>query len=347
MNYKISIIIPVYNKEEFIEECINSIINQTFDDYEAIFINDGSSDNSLEILKKYEDRKNFKIISQENSGPATARNVGLKKACGEYVFFLDADDWIENDSLEKLYQTAKNNDSEIVLFNAVEHFPDNKLKKRIYHIHAKKDTDYENFSFDYNNNINLVMNGYHIVCTKLHKLEFIKDNNLEFKKSDLFEDVYFHVKTMINAKRISYNPNMFYHYRRTQKQTRQNTTITTNKSFVMFDIFQQVEGLLKENNLDKKLYMNFIKFKVNESYNIFHNVQKQYFSEAFDKVQIEFRKMQLTQSDILRLPQNHQIFYKAILSSDSINSYYKQEKLIKTKEFPIRLLKKVKHSLFG
>lgn len=324
---KISVIIPVYNSDDYLCECLDSLVSQTFIDFEVICIDDGSTDKSKVILEDYSNRDiRFNVFSQENSGPAVARNNAIDKANGEYLLFLDSDDWLESDTLEKLYNTACSNNSELVLFNAIEHYKDNVTRERIYHIHADESTDFEEFSFDYNNNINLVMNGYHIVCTKLHRKMFIDDNNIRFKKYGQFEDIYFHIKSMICAKRISYNPEIFYHYRRTQEDSRQNTTISTNKSFVLFSIFDEVEELLEEYNLSKKLHINFIRFKINETYNIFNNIKDEYMDELYDITHDEFIKMDLKNDEILRLPVNHQIFYNSIIQS---SNYIQYEKVLK------------------
>ena len=94
---KISIIVPVYNTEKFLEKCLNSLINQTLKDIEIICINDGSTDNSLQILEKFANKdKRIQIINQTNSGPSIARNIGIKKAVGEYIGFVDSDDWVDS-----------------------------------------------------------------------------------------------------------------------------------------------------------------------------------------------------------------------------------------------------------
>ena len=112
---KISIIVPVYNAEKYIGRCLHSLINQTLKDIEIIVIDDGSKDNTNKILQKYKDR--IKIIKQKNSGVATARNKGLEIATGEYIYFVDSDDWIEKDTLEKLYSKAIDNNYDCVMCN--------------------------------------------------------------------------------------------------------------------------------------------------------------------------------------------------------------------------------------
>ena len=120
---KFSIIIPIYNVEEFIKECLDSVMSQTFKDYEVIAVNDGTKDNSMDIVKKYK----VKIINQENGGLSSARNTGVKHAKGEYIIFLDSDDTIERDLLKKL-DTATKDKPDIVRFQIQELY-DDKTKK--------------------------------------------------------------------------------------------------------------------------------------------------------------------------------------------------------------------------
>ena len=104
----ISIIIPVYNIEKYIEKAIVSVVNQTCPDFELLLINDGSTDSSYEICKKWEEKDNrIKVISKENGGVSSARNLGMELAKGEYLFFLDGDDWIREDCFEKLLEAPR------------------------------------------------------------------------------------------------------------------------------------------------------------------------------------------------------------------------------------------------
>lgn len=133
---KVSIIIPVYNAAIYIEDCLDSIIHGDLDDIEIITVNDGSADNSLEILNRYHERHGIKVISQENSGPAKARNKGLEIATGEYIGFVDSDDWVEPNMFSEMYQTAKKVDADIVFCNV---FRNTNLKMRKYLEHGVYD----------------------------------------------------------------------------------------------------------------------------------------------------------------------------------------------------------------
>jgi hypothetical protein len=163
------------------------------------------------------------------------------------------------------------------------------------------------------------MNGYHIVCTKLHRLDFIKEHQLEFSDKSEFEDVLFHIKSMVYAKRISYNPNKFYQYNRTDEDTRQNNSIRTNKSLVLFDIFEEVQNFLQSENLFSKLEINYYKFVINESINIYNSIQEEYKEELFIKTKKKFISMNLDNHTLYRLPVSQQAFYMSIIESDNID----------------------------
>ena len=122
MQPKVSVIIPVYNVEKFIRKCLDSVVNQTLADIQLILVNDGSKDASGEICKEYaEKHTNILYYEQENAGSAAARNAGLNHATGEYVGFVDSDDWVEANMFERLYVTAKaNQDTDIVFCRVVE-----------------------------------------------------------------------------------------------------------------------------------------------------------------------------------------------------------------------------------
>lgn len=122
MDIKVSVIRPVYNVENYLEEYLNSAVNQTLKEIEIIAINDGSTDCSLEILNKYKSKyKNFSIINQENRGLSGARNSGLRVSKGKYVYFLDSDDYINKDAMEICYKEAEKDKLDIVTFDEV-HF---------------------------------------------------------------------------------------------------------------------------------------------------------------------------------------------------------------------------------
>ena len=118
MNPQISVIVPIYNVEKYLAKCIDSIINQTLTNIEIILVNDGSTDNSRKIIDKYDKKDSrIKVIHKKNGGQGSARNAGLDIAKGEYIGFVDSDDWIDSNMYENLYNAAISNNADIVVCN--------------------------------------------------------------------------------------------------------------------------------------------------------------------------------------------------------------------------------------
>lgn len=129
---KISVIIPVYNVEKYIEKCILSVLSQKFDDMEVIIVNDGTTDNSILKIEKYLSDKRIRLINKKNGGISSARNEGLKIATGEYIYFIDSDDWMDDGVLNLLYDNSENSDivfSNFIFYNEItSEYKKNKFK---------------------------------------------------------------------------------------------------------------------------------------------------------------------------------------------------------------------------
>ncbi len=203
---KISIIVPVYNVEKFLPRCLDSLINQTLKDIEIICINDGSTDSSLDILKKYAQKDNrIFILEQENLGMSIARNNGMKIAQGEYIGFTDSDDWVDLDFYEKLYNAAKKSDADIA---AGEIFTIHKIKKE-YYLKFKKEELITDISQKF-----LVCNvpKYCYVWNKIYKTDKLKELNLEFEPNVYYEDRMFTVQALNLTNSLITVPNTGYNY---------------------------------------------------------------------------------------------------------------------------------------
>ena len=126
MKIKVSVIIPVYNTEDYLKECIVSLVNQTLREIEILIVNDGSTDSSLEIMKEFKNKypNIIKIFDKVNGGQASARNYALPFAQGEYLGFVDSDDWVDSTMYEEMYEKAEKEDADIVICDMVDHFPD-------------------------------------------------------------------------------------------------------------------------------------------------------------------------------------------------------------------------------
>jgi glycosyltransferase involved in cell wall biosynthesis len=222
VSIKISVIIPVYNAEKFIAQCIESLLVQTLEECEFIFINDGSTDSSLNIINKFQKvDSRIKLIEQKNQGVSIARNQGLKVAKGEYIGFVDADDYIEKDMFEQLYTTAKVGDYDVVITNfeselsgtkiAVKyHFPMNEYLTKGY-------IDEEILPYL------LKSNKLNAIWNKIYKNKIIKENKIEFPIGmALGEDGIFNIKFFCYSKKVYYKNYSGYHYREVQGSATRN-----------------------------------------------------------------------------------------------------------------------------
>ncbi len=210
MNSKLSIIIPIYNVEKYLHQCLDSILNQTYDPYEIICINDGSTDNSLTILKEYVQKsEKIKIITQPNKGLSGARNAGIKAAKGEYLFFLDSDDWIEENALQILVEKITDK-SDLICFNGCRYFEDGRTEEPDAGITENNLTGWE-----YYNKYALQNRKFHFVCSvlRLYRREFLLENNLFFKEGIYHEDNLFTPIVCYYAKSVQIIPDCLYVYR--------------------------------------------------------------------------------------------------------------------------------------
>lgn len=196
---KVSIIVPIYNEEENLRKCIESLINQTYKELEIILINDGSTDNSKEIIDSFKDKRII-AIDKKNTGISDTRNKGIDKSTGDYIMFVDSDDYLELNCIERLIETAEKENSEIVMFNYYLETPSKRIEIKLPKIEArnlKEDKD--------------LLTKIHLgPCTKIFKAELIKDNL--FPLNLKYEDVPFVVEAVIKAGKISFIPDYLYHY---------------------------------------------------------------------------------------------------------------------------------------
>jgi len=215
MSIKISVIIPVYNTEKYLKECLETVINQTLRDIEIICIDDGSTDKSLDILEEYKQKDSrFVVLRQENKGSGPARNNGIENAKGEYVIFIDADDFYPEDgTLEKLFNAATENDV-IVCGGSWSNYDTNTgiintvFNENLFGYTFNKNVirQYSEYQFDY---------GYHRF---IYNRNFLINNNLFFPDYRRFQDPPFFVKTMIAAKKFFVIKDVVYRYRNNYKK---------------------------------------------------------------------------------------------------------------------------------
>ncbi len=210
----VSVIIPCYNVDKYIEDSIKSVINQTQEDIEIICIDDGSSDNTSTILEKYDKQDaRIKLIKKKNEGVSIARNIGIKEANGEYLMFLDSDDYIDKNMIKDMYHKAKNRDIDIVKCNRYDVYPKYNRK-----IERKPVWEKEIFISKENFKDNIYMeilkrNRLCSMCMTMVKSSFIKENNMSFNETlKVDEDAVFSMELFTRAKTFLYIPKPYYFY---------------------------------------------------------------------------------------------------------------------------------------
>ena len=266
---KVSIIIPVYNVEKYIEECMLSAINQTLDEIEIIAIDDKSTDSSLNILNKYKEKYDFvKVICNEkNMGVATTRNIGIRNAKGEYVYFLDSDDYIDLEAMEICYNKAKENDLDIVTFDA-EMFRDKEYTGYDLNENYERDKIIKSECIsgeDFFNKYHQIGGYKQSVCLNLYKLEFLIKNNLFFYEGIIGEDELHSFKSFLLAEKLLYIPKKLF-FRRVRngslmtssnyKKRLESTEVVLRE---MYKFYLKNKDLFKVNTIPNiKSYIKFI-----------------------------------------------------------------------------------------
>ncbi len=203
---KLSIIVPVYNSEKFLDKCIKSLLNQTMSDFELVLINDGSTDNSLEICNKYKllDTR-IKVFNQVNSGQSTARNVGIDNSTGEFIAFVDSDDWVDVNYFEKLIDACERNDADISCSSI--------LRVRKYSRKFRINYSEEKIYTDCQQKVDVArVPDMCYVWNKVYRRSFINKINLRFIEGMYFEDVDFVTRAVYYSNKIVTVPGIYYYY---------------------------------------------------------------------------------------------------------------------------------------
>lgn len=215
---RVSVIIPVFNVEKYLEECLESILAQTLKDIEIICVNDGSVDNSLSILRRYESEyPQIKVLDQLNGGQSAARNRAMEYASGEYVYFMDSDDLLTSKALDELYQICTERQLDILYFSGTSFFEDEDLERRhkgFVNSYYRKGTYTETLSGD-KMFVTLIDNRDYYVspCLQLLRRQFLNENKIRFFEGIIHEDNCFSFQTLLLAKK-AFCVNDIYFYRR-------------------------------------------------------------------------------------------------------------------------------------
>lgn len=244
---KVSVIIPIYNVEKYLERCLKSVINQSLKDLEIICVNDGSEDKCIDILNFYQNKDNrIIVINKKNGGSSSARNAGIKRARGEYIYFIDPDDYIESWALEDLIYISQKNNCDVVL-SGYKTNPTNEIINPLYD--NKK----------YTNGIEMILSNHKVhshndlcfVWRFIFKSKLINDNNIIFKEDvKIGEDFIFNLEVLSKSKGIYVSNKCFYNY---TVDNNNSLMKTPYKSFLEDSIVKQYE-IKKELSIKLNLY---------------------------------------------------------------------------------------------
>lgn len=239
----VSIIVPVYNGEKYLNQCLDSISNQTLRDLEIICVDDGSSDKTPSILKKYSSKdKRFKIITTKNNGQGSARNIALNEASGEYIAFVDADDWLDLDSLELLYNNAKSRDLDLLFFQMCNYIQSSGeyVSTDLYDIKSFDDNGIDNETiFNHESTHDFLFEIPVGPVSKLYKRQFLERNNLRFVEGIFFEDNSFFYNAYFYCKKVGFLKKQLYFRRR------HSESVTQTFDETKFDIVNATNSVLE------------------------------------------------------------------------------------------------------
>ena len=276
----VSIIIPIYNVERYLRKCIESAINQTYTNIEIIAINDGSTDKSLDIVEGYAKKdERIKVISIENKGVSAVRNLGIRESNGEYIFFLDSDDYIEKDLIQKLANYMEE-DYDLIKYKTIYVDENGNEINRVDGPIFKEKNGIDAFNTMFDKDVML-----QVPWLYLYKKELFTDNNITYPEGKVHEDFARTILLMLKSKKMCSLDIYGYYYVKTKKSiTRGNEEERTfQKSMNIIDHYDYVLKEIEKYNLDKVTIENIKSYYANnvilEANNLSSDKQKRYISE--------------------------------------------------------------------
>ncbi|AQW88188.1 glycosyltransferase, family 2 [Campylobacter pinnipediorum subsp. caledonicus] len=332
-NIKVSFIVPIYNKEKHLKECIDSLINQTLKDIEIIAINDGSTDKTIEILQSHNDER-LKIVTQSNQGSSAARNHGIELAQGEYVIFVDADDFVKDDYAEKTYNIAKKHNADMVVTDYYEHYghtpPHTPRYMKDCVLLTNKQINDKISIVDKNDCLNSILSGRSVknaIWNKIIKTDIIKKHSFPAGVF-LSEDFCITTKNIFLSNKIVKLDEAFYYYRVGDSNMSSIARISYSGFVDFYYVCADITDFLIKTNFNysqelikkiqqrkiKRIYIEFLRFYPNlqnENYVKLLTFIKENISEIFEYD--EFKKIRL----------KYKILLKYIHKTDDLNKICK------------------------
>ena len=260
MKSDISIIVPIYNAEKYLDKCLKSLVNQTKRELEIILINDGSTDGSENIIKKYKDKR-IKYFKNKNQGIGKTRNFGIEKATGKYIMFVDSDDYIDLNSCEKMYEKKKKNNLDVVMCDFYKVYDDGKIEE-------VRTSSFADSTLKENPDI---ITEYLSPWAKIYNLEMIDKNHIKFVENLKYEDAPFVIKALCCAKKIGKIDECLNYY---AIHGNSETTIRDRKCFDIFDIIDIIRKYTKDKEYLKEK-IDKLTVRIITNYTIQQRMQKE------------------------------------------------------------------------
>ena len=337
---KVSIVIPVYNVEKYIRQCLESVINQTLKDIEIIIVNDGTKDSSMKIAEEYLPDKRIKIINKENGGLSSARNAGMREAQGKYICFIDSDDFIDSSMMEELYNKIEKTNSDVVESGILLY--DNKTHK----VEERKNKKY-----------NFVEKGSYLwgkytteVWNKIYKKEFLLKNNIFFEEGMIHEDDLFTIRILFSTNKICHIQKSFYYYRINREESIMTNVNLEKRLKALQRIAEKIKEYQKMMQTD---IFSFLMLKILEIYYLIEiyeinneNIKKEKIKELEESIKINWEKLSKEEKEILKnILKKKIVNKKAFYNMNLTDSFYWKNNLISFKGFKRIIIAKILNNI--
>lgn len=283
---KISIVMPVYNSEDYIGKAIESVINQTFDDFELIIVNDGSTDSTSDIINKFEDGR-IKIITQDNLGPGAARNNALEIAGGDYVMYLDSDDWFCPDALETAYNEITRFNTDLTFFQMI-NFDGERYYENDWFDMKTFDSSFENRAFAPEETPGSIFDLSVGVCQKIYSRKFLKSIDAKFPEGIFFEDMPFFYYVYLKAEKISIIKRHLYVRR---KHTSSITNVVDEKFYDTVPAGQVLLDIFIKNGWYDAYKFDLLAYKINGPRFALRDMPPECKPHMFDLIKMDYEQI--------------------------------------------------------